>query len=66
MSKTGNNSKYQGFRQFYEEYDEGKPRVKKPKTTDAGRMKNKLQNKLKRIDPRSITEDDYDEFADFE
>lgn len=66
MSKTGNSSKYQGFRQFYEEYNDDKPRIKKPKNTDAGRMKNKLENKLKRIDLKSISEDEYDEFSDFE
>ena len=65
MSKTGNKNKVQGFREFYEERDEDRSRGKKPKG-DQGRMKHKLQNKLKRLDPRNMSEEDFDEFDDFE
>jgi hypothetical protein len=61
MSKTGKKSNFQGFREFYEDRSEDKLRSKKPKT-DNGRAKTKLQNKLKRIDPKSMSEEDFDDF----
>jgi hypothetical protein len=62
MSKT--DKKIKGFREFLEE-DERKPNPKKkPLREDKGKTRQKLQHKLRGLDPKNILEDDFDEFED--
>lgn len=60
MSKTDKSkNKYRGFREFYEEYDEEKPRKKSVPDVKGDRMK--VKNKLRNFDPKNFSEEDFDD-----
>lgn len=60
MSKTEKSKgKYRGFREFYEEYDEDKPKKKNAPDPKKDRMK--VKTKLRNFDPRNFSEEDFDD-----
>jgi hypothetical protein len=60
MSKSDKSkSKYRGFREFYEEYDDDKPRKKNVPDVKGDRMK--VKNKLRNFDPKNFSEEDFDD-----
>lgn len=58
MSKT-EKFKGKGFRQFYEEYDEDRPKKKNVHDRKGERIK--VKNKLRNFDPKNFSEEDFDD-----
>jgi hypothetical protein len=61
MSKT---KKYTSFREFYE--DEERPRKKLKSTDESQKKKDKMKKQFKFLDPKNIKEEDFDEFEDYQ
>lgn len=61
MSKTSDSksSKYRGFREFYED-GEARPNTKK-RLGESNKDKMRFRDKLKKIDPKAINEEDFDD-----
>jgi hypothetical protein len=60
MSKTEKSkNKYRGFRQFYEEYEDDKPKKKGVPDNKGSRLK--LKHKLRNFDHKNFSEEDFDD-----
>lgn len=61
MSKTEKSKgKFRGFREFYEESEEDKPKKKK-NVPDIKGDRMKVKNKLRNFDPKNFSEEDFDD-----
>lgn len=61
MAKTDKKgSNYRGFREFYEEEKEYRPKRKRVDESEKDKMK--FRDKLKRIDPKDIDEEEFDDY----
>lgn len=54
-----NDTKRKGFREYYYEEDDRRP--KRKRVDESHKDKVKFREKLKRIDPKALTEDDFDD-----
>jgi|LakMenEpi03Aug12_release.lakeMendotaPanAssembly.Ray.scaffolds.fasta_scaffold5390555_1 hypothetical protein len=61
MAKT---KKYNSFREFYE--DEDRPRKKVKQVSESQKKKDKMKKQFKFLDPKNIREEDFDEFEDYQ
>lgn len=59
MSKTSDSkNKYRGFREFY---DDGEARPNKKRINETHKDKVKFREKMKKIDPKTFSEEDFDD-----
>lgn len=61
MAKT---KKYNSFREFYE--DEDRPRKKVKQVNESQKKKDKMKKQFKFLDPKNMREEDFDEFEDYQ
>lgn len=60
MAKTDKKgTRYRGFREFYEEEQESRPKRKRVDESEKDKMK--FRDKLKKLDPRALTQEDFDD-----
>lgn len=59
MAKT---KKYNSFREFYEDEERPRKKPKQPEVTQ--KKKDKMKKKFRFLDPKTMREEDFEEFED--